>query len=146
MTPAPIPTTNTKTLITMFEDLQVVKSITYNTVTASITGNPYTVKAIIAEEDGKFHGASFIEVYRRKVLIPDTGITCNQYGIVHEMQGDEADELTAVCQKLTHAIEQEYGFEFEPIPEPSPIDPPVPPEPEEPAESEETQEAGEGQE
>lgn len=132
----------------MFENLTVEKSVTYNTVTATVKNNPFTVKAVVAEEDGAFKGVSFIEVFKRGTIRPDAQAMCGQYGVVHSLEGEEGEQLTAVCDKMNTAIEEEYGFEFDQMPEPTPAPEPTPPEPEPEAEAEAEpeQSAEEGQE
>ena len=112
----------------MFEDITVEKNVAFRTVTVTETGNPFTVKAILGEEDGQFKGASFIEVKKSGVDFPGTGIHCGQYGVVHSMEpGADADKLTAVCRKLNTSIEESYGMQFDPIPEPAISEEPTPP-------------------
>lgn len=112
----------------MFEDLKVEKNVSFRTVTVSENGNPFSIKAILGEEDGQFKGASFIEVFKNGTPIPDTGIHCGPHGVVHDVKEDpDAENLTAICQKLNASIEDAYDMEFEPIPEPAEIEEPTPP-------------------
>ena len=41
--------------------------------------------------------------------------------------GADADKLTAVCRKLNTSIEESYGMQFDPIPEPAISEEPTPP-------------------
>lgn len=112
----------------MFEDLKVEKNVSFRTVTVSESGNPFSIKAILGEEDGQFKGASFIEVFKNETPVPDTGIHCGPHGIVHDVKEDpDAENLTAICQKLNASIEDAYDMEFEPIPEPAEMEEPTPP-------------------
>lgn len=112
----------------MFEDLKVEKNVSFRTVTVSESGNPFSIKAILGEEDGQFKGASFIEVFKDETTVPNTGIHCGPHGVVHDVKEDpDAANLTAICQKLNASIEDAYDMEFEPIPEPAEMADPVPP-------------------
>lgn len=125
----------------MFENLKVEKNVSFRTVTASEPGNPFSVKAILGEEDGKFKGASFIEVYKNDTIVPNTGIHCGPHGVVHDVKDEpDAENLTAICQKLNTSIEEAYDMEFEPIPEPAVMEEPQPPTGEDGSESNEGEE------
>lgn len=40
----------------MFENLKIESELTVTTVTQSLKGNPFTIKAVIGTSDGKFTG------------------------------------------------------------------------------------------
>lgn len=112
----------------MFEDLQIEKNISFRTVIVKISGNPFSLKAIIGDVDGKFHGVSFIEAFKNGHAVTDTGVQYNeQYGIIHYMDGDDAARLSAVCEKLSSSIEDAYGIQFDDTPSTAEDIEPVPP-------------------
>lgn len=123
----------------MFKNLKVEKNVSYSTVVVTETGNPFSVKAILGEEDGQFKGASFIEVYKKGKLVANAGIFCGPCGVVHSLEGDaDAESLTAICQKLNTSIEEAYDMKFETAAEPMEMEEPQPPT-EAAGESEETE-------
>lgn len=111
----------------MFENLQVLNTTTTSIVRAQKEGNPFTIRAIVGTTDGKFLGASFIEVMRGERVIP-AGAFCSDYGVEHTYTGEDADLLTELCHQMNEDLEGRFRVTFlvrEPAPEDLEPRPPV---------------------
>ncbi len=95
----------------MFESLRIEDSITHSDITASLVGNPFTIKAIVGSGDGRFVGASFIEVRRGDHVVPARAF-CSDYGVEHHYDGADAEALTQLCEALNRDLEQQYNITF----------------------------------
>lgn len=103
----------------MFENLQVLNTTTTSIVRAQDPTNPFTIRAVIGTSDGKFQGASFIEVMRGDRVIP-AGAFCSDYGVEHSYTGEDADKLTALCRQMNADLQERYSVTFlvrDPAPE-----------------------------
>lgn len=111
----------------MFETLKVESTNTFDTINATKKGNPFSIRAIVGHNNGKFTGVSFIEVFRGNVVVK-TGAYCSDYGIEHSYTGADADKLDALVAKLNADIEQQYGITFLVREAPQEFSEPTPPE------------------
>lgn len=95
----------------MLESLVIEETTTHSVVTASIPGNPFTIRATVGTRDGHFIGASFFIVSRGERII-EAQCHCSDYGVEHAYTGDDADALTALCQRMTADLEEQFVIHF----------------------------------